>query len=115
MYRINDRIAIYYWLKEIGACAAARLVFYDNPHEISYDRWYFCWQDHSNMAFAVFMRALEYLEGEALVDFALDSLLQIADDWSWRQNETVRKHYRHLRYPPHIRYAGPYPFDDLPF
>jgi hypothetical protein len=121
MWRLNDRIALYFWLKSIGACRA-ELVFWDNPQDVSFDDFLWCFDGYGGMTFDVFCCAVNYLEGENLLNFVLDCLLALADNWSWAQNDTTRRHYKRLRYPPYkwLRYPPwvtnqEFYQDDLPF
>lgn len=115
MERQADRMAVYFWLKDMGACDRAKLVFADDPNLCNSDIL-FITEHLSWMAQEIMNLAANYLDGFELNMFLLDVALAAADEWCWhRASPTDRAHYNALRWVYQPDGNGQYMDDGLPF
>lgn len=115
MLPLNLRCALYFWLKSIGACYRAALVFEDDPDFSDNDLYWIIDEEASPLVSAVVGYALRYLAGKDVLDFLADVLLDLADSWAFKQCWTTREHYNALRWAWAEMPSGLYRDNDLPF
>ncbi len=98
MYRLNDRLIIYMWLKERGACERAMMVFDDNPF-LSDEDVFYLFDDYSHRAAEIFCFVLRYLPEETYLDCCLRVCLVLVEEYAiTSMSADFYRRYYQLRY-----------------
>lgn len=114
MLRLADRMALYAYLRELGACNRARIVFEDD-RSVFWDDLFFATQGTDPLVLDMLTLALEHMPENRHIDFLLDALLKVADAYVWspeRRSESFFRQYQSLRYGDR---RGSYDDSDIPF
>lgn len=114
MYRLNDRLVIYQWLKERNACSFALLVFDENPW-LDPDTIYWLCDEYSSRAAEMIEIVLSYVGEAEYLDCCFAFILRLVDHYAVTEgSRDYYNRYFQLRY----RSVTPVPRtsdDDLPF